>query len=394
MMHPFLKTSHPACETMPTDKPLGDDRQVPFLDVELSTTLTGKRQTAFSIDVRFSVPPGTTIIFGHSGAGKTTLLEAVAGLLRPARGRVAVGQRVLFDSEKGIDLPPARRHVGYVMQNLALFPHMTARQNIEYGLCRLAADERRDRVDDIARSFHIHELLKQRPAGLSGGERQRVALARALVTRPSVLLLDEPLSALDYATKTRILDDVREWNETHRIPLLYVTHGRREVFALSERVIVLEHGRVLAMGTPRDVLDTPRHEAVARLAGFENILDVEVVSVNPKHGTMSCRIVDAPAVIETPLGHLQIGSRLRVGIRAGDIIVATEPPHGLSARNVLPGVIRKMEARSGAVGLLVDVGETIAVTVTPGACEALDLGVEQRVWLVIKTHSCHLFHDR
>lgn len=364
------------------------------LEVDLTTTLRGAGQSEFNIDLRFTVTSGISIIFGHSGAGKTTLLEAVAGFLRPTRGRITVGQRVLFDSATGIDVPPAHRHVGYVLQSLALFPHMSARQNIAYGLGRLSRVESSERVETIARAFHIDGLLERRPARLSGGERQRVALARALVTRPSVLLLDEPLSALDDVTKSAIIRDLREWNDTLRIPILYVTHGRREVYALGERVVVLENGRAIATGLPQDVLDAPRHESIARLAGFENILDAEVVSTNQKHATMRCRIGRSSIEIETPLSHLQEGSRLLVGIRSGDIMIAAEHPRRLSARNVLPGVIRDLEVRSGAVVLRVESGLPLKVKVTPGACEALDLRLNQEVWLVFKTHSCHLFHER
>src|SRR5262249_28919559 len=152
----------------------------------------------------------------------------------------------------------------------------------------------------IAESFHIAHLLDRRPDAISGGERQRVALARSLVTDPHLLLLDEPLSALDLATQTRIIADLREWNATHRIPILYVTHAHREVFALGERVVVLRHGTIAADGTPHAVLETPAQEIVAQLAGFENILPIETVTPHPSAGTMTCRLVGAHE-LEVPL---------------------------------------------------------------------------------------------
>src|SRR5216684_7344320 len=163
----------------------------------------------FALDVEFHATPGFTILFGPSGAGKTTLLDCVAGLAVPEKGRITAGERVLLDTEKHIDLPIAKRRVGYVFQDLALFPHYTVEQNVKYGLSHLGRDERKDRAASILGAFRIDVLAKRRPKEISGGERQRVALARTLVTDPEVLLLDEPLAALDAATKMRIVDDLR-----------------------------------------------------------------------------------------------------------------------------------------------------------------------------------------
>ena len=196
----------------------------------------------FSLDVEFGASPGFTILFGPSGAGKTTLLDCVAGLATPDSGRIAVGDRILFDANSGMNLPVAKRGVGYVLQDLALFPHLTVEQNVEYGLARLTRSARRARAQEMLQELHIDHLRGRRPAEISGGERQRVALARSLVIDPCVLLLDEPLAALDAATKAKILDDLRRWNQAHGIPILYVTHSREEVMALGERVIVIRPG--------------------------------------------------------------------------------------------------------------------------------------------------------
>ncbi len=241
----------------------------------------------FSLDVDFTAAPGFTILFGTSGSGKTTLLDCVAGLATPDAGRIVVGERAFFDGNAHTDVPVARRGIGYVLQDLALFPHLTVEQNTEYGLARLPRPERQQRAEAMLREFRIDHLRQRRPAEISGGERQRVALARALVTDPCVLLLDEPLAALDAPTKSKILDDLRRWNEAHRIPILYVTHSREEVIALGERVLVLEEGRILAQGTPHQVPGAPLHETVAQLAGFENIFDATVWSVHEDRGTMT-----------------------------------------------------------------------------------------------------------
>ncbi len=195
----------------------------------------------FELAAEFAAAAGITILFGRSGSGKTTILSCVAGLLAPDAGRIAVGSRVLFDREQRLDVPVVRRNVGYVFQDLALFPHLTAEQNVAYGLGRLAAGERRRQVQAMLEQFRIAHLAGRKPAELSGGERQRVALARSLVIEPQVLLLDEPLAALDLPTQSQLIADLRRWNREHQIPILYVTHSQREVFALGERVVVHHH---------------------------------------------------------------------------------------------------------------------------------------------------------
>ena len=361
-------------------------------------------ERGFSLDVEFNAAPGFTILFGPSGSGKTTLLDCVAGLSAPDAGRIVVGERVLFDAGSRVDIPVAKRRVAYVLQDLALFPHLTVEQNIEYGLAHLSRPERRQRATAMLQEFGIADLHQQRPGEISGGERQRVALARALVTNPCVLLLDEPLAALDAPTKSNILGDLRRWNQAHGIPILYVTHTREEVMALGERVLVMEEGRIITQGTPHEVLSAPLQETVAQLAGFENIFDATVESVHGDRGTMACRITTSRGtanqspgsrggstiLLETPLIRAEAGARLRVGIRAGDILLAIAEPVGLSARNVLAGRLVSLERRDMIVSAWVDCGVEMEVHLTLAARDALALGEGRAVWLVIKTHSCHL----
>jgi molybdate transport system ATP-binding protein len=348
----------------------------------------------FALQVDFNAAPGFTILFGASGSGKTTLLDCVAGLATPEAGRIAVGERVLFDANTRVNIPVAKRRVGYVLQDLALFPHLTLEQNTEYGLSHLPRAARKERAAAMLREFRIDHLRQQRPTEISGGERQRVALARALVTDPCVLLLDEPLAALDGATKAKIIDDLRRWNRAHRIPILYVTHSREEVLALGEGVLVMEQGRIIARGTPHEVLSAPLQETVAQLAGFENIFDATVWMVHEDRGTITCRLpAEKPeqfVLLETPLIRAEMGSRVRVGIRAGDILLAIVKPEGLSARNVIAGQIASVERRDMIISVRIDCGIEMEVHVTLAARDALQLAASRDVWLVIKTHSCHL----
>jgi molybdate transport system ATP-binding protein len=359
------------------------------LSIRIDKRLSGTGRD-FTLEVDFTIAPGISILFGPSGAGKTTLLDCIAGLTVPDSGKIVLGSTIFFDSGARVDSPVQKRRIGYVFQDLALFPHLSTARNIAYGLGGMSREERERRTHRILEAFRISHLRDRRPAEISGGERQRVALARALVTDPRVLLLDEPLAALDGPTKSKIIDDLRGWNAAHRIPVLYVTHSREEVFALGEQVIVLESGSVVAQGTPHKVMTAPTQETVAQLAGFENIFDALITATHEDRGTMTCRIADGSVELETPLVRAETGSVLRVGIRAGDILLATVRPQGLSARNIIPGRVVSLEQRDVIVSVRVDCGVVMEVHLTLAARDALQLQPGREVWLIVKTHSCHL----
>jgi molybdate transport system ATP-binding protein len=348
----------------------------------------GDAAPSFLLDLNVEVLPGITILFGPSGAGKSTLLDCIAGLTQPDAGRIAIDSEVVFDSEKQVNVPPQRRQIAYVFQSLALFPHMTVEANVGYGLLD-APRQARGRVAEILQMFRVETLRARKPREISGGEKQRVALARSLVTLPRVLLLDEPLSGLDAELKASIIDDLRAWNAARKIPILYVTHSREEVDALGERVIALEHGKIVSEGTPREVLDAPRRRRLAQAAGFENLLSATVVDLREPDGVMRVRLAGSLCEIEVPLGHAAPDDHVRIAIRAGDILLATEPPRALSARNVLEGKIVSLERRGTLIAARVDCGAIFTVHVTPGAERTLELAAEKKVWLVLKTHSCH-----
>jgi len=348
---------------------------------------------SFILNVSLEAPPGITILFGPSGAGKSTLLDCIAGLVRPDAGCMAIGEYVLFDTDRGINLGPQQRRVAYVFQTLALFPHMTVEENVGYGLADAREQRSGQRVAEILEMFRVEKLRERKPGEISGGEKQRVALARSLVTLPRVLLLDEPLTGLDAELKASIVDDLRAWNATHKIPILYVTHTREEVDALGERVVALDHGRIVSEGTPREVLDAPRRKRLAQAAGFENLLSGTVMDLREADGVMRVRLLDSVREIEVPLGYAAPSHTVRVAIRAGDILLATENPRGLSARNVLDGKIVSLERRGTLVVARVDCGVVFTVHVTLGAERTLELAAGKNVWLVIKTYSCHLVDE-
>lgn len=247
-----------------------------------------------------------------------------------------------------------------------------------------------ERTAEILQAFRVENLRARKPGEISGGEKQRVALARSLVTLPRVLLLDEPLTGLDAELKALIVDDLRAWNSARKIPILYVTHTRDEVDALGERVVVLDRGCVVSEGLPHEVLDAPRRKKLAQAAGFENLLEATVVELRESDGVMRVRVANTASEIEVPLGYATPNDSVQVAIRAGDILLATQHPAGLSARNILAGRIIALKQRGTMVVALVDAGAIFTVHLTPGAVRALELTAGKPVWIVLKTHSCHL----
>jgi molybdate transport system ATP-binding protein len=227
------------------------------LDVRIQTTVG-----TFRVDVAFSVPPGVTVLFGPSGAGKSTTLAAVAGLSRPEAGKVALGSAVWFDAERRVDVPPEARRISLVFQSLALFPHLTALGNVEYGIDRALPRAHRDRrALAMLERMKVAHVANRRPATFSGGEAQRVALARAFAREPRVLLLDEAFSAMDRELRYELGADVRSIVAELGIPAILVTHHRMEARAVGERAVLLRDGRVQAVGPVRDVVPAPERES-------------------------------------------------------------------------------------------------------------------------------------
>jgi len=232
----------------------------------------GKRLGDFALDVAWSAGEGVAVLFGPSGAGKTVTLQCLAGLLRPDSGRIVVGGRVVFDAAAGVDLPPQARRVGYVFQGYALFPHLSVQDNVAFGLRHRPRAERQRRAEEVIERLGLGGLEHRRPRQLSGGQRQRVALARALATDPALLLLDEPLSALDEPTRRALRDELRDLLATWGTPTVLVTHDFPEAYRLADRIVVYEQGRVIQDAPRSELLWRPASEAVARIMGIRNIL--------------------------------------------------------------------------------------------------------------------------
>lgn len=359
------------------------------LHVEIQKRYRAGLNSCFQLRVAFAAQPGVTVVVGHSGAGKTTLLRAIAGLCHPDSGRIVIAGRVLFDSWRKIKVEPAKRKVAFLFQDLALFPHLTVQENVSYGLRTLGKAERECRVAAILDSFQIAKLGNRMPREISGGEQQRVALARSLVTEPSVLLLDEPLSSLDAHTKASIIDDLGAWNEAHRIPILYVTHNHEEIFALGEHAISLERGEILAQGSPVNVV-MPYRQSMAQLVGFENIFDAVVIGVREKLGTMVCRLAGTSVEIQAPLTRFLSGSPIHVGIKADEILLLLSRPAMLSACNVIQGKVSQIKSLGSIIEAQIDCGLEFRVQFPGESPDWTNLRHGDSAWMVIKPQSCHL----
>jgi molybdenum ABC transporter ATP-binding protein len=353
----------------------------------------------FELDCKFQAGREVVVLFGPSGAGKTSVLDCIAGFRRPQRGRIALRSQTLFCSQDGSDVPVRLRRIGYLSQQPALFPHLSVRQNVGYGLLDLPRAERDVRVDSMLEHFRIAPLAANRPAVISGGEQQRVALARTLACEPELLLLDEPLSALDFTLKAMLLELLFDWQREHAVPMLYVTHEQDEAYSLARRVLVMQAGRIVADGEPHQIFSAPVSRERAVLSGYENIFDAVVEETHPALGTMTCRVEGTGLLLESPLADKTAGASVCIALRAGDILVAIGRPSGISARNVLSGLIRSIEDRSGMVELRALCSAAggkdteFCIHITRGALQNLDLRLGQEVWLIIKTHSIQFLRN-
>ena len=360
-----------------------------------SDTFSATKQCAdeeFHLEVEFDAPPGFTILFGASGSGKTTTLKSISGIVSPDSGRISINNEPLFDFDRGIDIPIRKRGVGYVFQDLALFPHLTAAANVEFGMSGLPKLERRRRAEAMMEALHITHTATRRPRDVSGGEAQRIALARALSCKPRLLLLDEPLSAIDDATKIGIISDLKSLNREMRLPIVYVTHNRDEAVSLGERVVVFERGRVVARGLPIEVFGAPITSSVAKLTGVENVFAGRIVARSEASGTMTVEISDGPAVcrVDVPFGNQALGEGVTVAVPAGDILLATEEPRSTTLRNRLTGRITAVEEKANRTVVSVQAGVTWRASVTRQSVIELGLTERKEVWLAFKTHSCYL----
>jgi len=360
----------------------------------------------FSLETEWEIKPGEVLVlFGPSGAGKSTTLRAIAGLLRPVRGHIEIGNRVVYDGDSGIWLPTHERHLGYLTQEYHLFPHLNVSDNIAFGIPERKSIAGINHAKDLILLLQLDGLGDRYPWELSGGQQQRVALARALATRPAMLLLDEPFASLDAELRRNLRRELRAMLIQSPVPVMLVTHDREEALALGDSVQVVNEGQIIADGEPLEILGQPGQGRVARLVGVENLFDLSVTERNHRDGTMTC--VGHGLQLEVPLdSHANGGvnlegvqDRVTVGIRASDIILAKGNLIGTSARNRLQGEVVAIEFRPPGYAVTLNFGDgrkpqTLRCHITGGALEEMEIELGQPLWAVFKASSCFLVDAR
>lgn len=302
------------------------------------------RLADFTLDVAFDAPSGVTVLFGPSGSGKSTVLNAVAGLLRPDAGKVAVGDTVLTETAQRLFVPPHRRRLGVIFQDGRLFPHLSVQQNLRYGRWFSPASARRTPESAVVEMLGIGALLDRAPATLSGGERQRVAIGRALLADPRLILADEPLSALDDDRKGEILPYLERLRDEWGVPMLYVSHSPAEVARIATTVVMLDAGRITRIGPAAEVLADPASAGPGREAGA--VIEAQVIR---HHDDGVTELVAGGLPLFLPTLAAQPGARLRLRIAAPDVMLARGRPTEISALNILPGTVESLTEQGGQV---------------------------------------------
>ncbi len=343
------------------------------------------RLGAFSLEATFTSEGGVTALFGRSGSGKTSIIRIIAGLIRPDHGRVSLDGTVLADSDSGVFVPRHRRRFGYVFQEARLFPHLSVRQNLNYGRWFAPAGERSESFDGVVDLLGIAALLDRRPAKLSGGEKQRVAIGRALLSSPRLLLMDEPLAALDEARKAEILPYIERLRDETRIPVIYVSHSIAEVARLANRVVVMRDGKVETIGAAVDIFSQLSGPLAADRREAGVLLEGRVESMDNRHRLTVVAVKTARLFVPGQVA--AVGRPVRVHIPARDVMLATARPEGLSALNILDGEVRDIGAAvDGAVEVKVDCGgDIVAARITQFSVERLGLRVGLPIHAIIKT---------
>lgn len=342
----------------------------------------------FTLDVDLTLPGrGVSALFGHSGSGKTSCLRCFAGLDRPTDGLLQVNGEQWQDSAQDHFMPAHQRAVGYVFQDANLFPHLSVRRNLEYGLKRIPATQRHIVLEQAVTLLGIDHLLQRMPANLSGGERQRVAIARALLTSPRLLLMDEPLASLDLKRKQEVLPYLERLHEELDIPVLYVSHAPDEVARLADHLVLLEDGQVRASGPLKETLlraDLP----FAFEDDAEAVIDGQVSGFDANYQLLQLSLAGSPAQVRLPHGGLPVGQTVRVKIKARDVSLSVQRAEGSSLLNLLPVEIDSWRHMEAQTLLTLRVGEQrLLARITRYSFDQLGIHAGQALWAQVKSVS-------
>jgi molybdate transport system ATP-binding protein len=352
--------------------------------IEIAVTAT---RGDFTLDATMTGSGGVTALFGPSGAGKSTVIAMIAGLITPQQGRITLNGRVLFDGAQRINVPPHRRRIGVVFQEDRLFPHLNVKQNLLYG--RWFNKDRSANLSEIIDLLNLGALLDRRPLSLSGGEKQRVSLGRALLTAPELLLLDEPLSNLDPLRRAEVLPYLERLRDHKNIPMVYVSHTVEEVVRLTNHVVVLDRGRIIADGTTEAVLNNAALWPVFGEQDAGSILTARIAGHDPDGGLTHLSLGDEKMVI--PLITGAVGSNVHLRVLARDVAIATAKPSHISIRNILSGTVIAITPGTATTPVHNSTEITIAIggailtaRITRASVQDLNLAVGQQAYALLK----------
>jgi molybdate transport system ATP-binding protein len=376
-------------------------RRAPIIGTLMLAVAAKKQLGSFAVDVRFELPtPGVVALFGRSGCGKSTVINIIAGLLAADQGRVALDDTLWLDTDGQIDLPPERRRVGYVFQDARLFPHMSVAGNLHYAQ-RRARGAPYVSLEAVIGLLDLEPLLHRRSHQLSGGERQRVAIGRALLTQPRLLLLDEPLAALDGARREEVLPYLETLRDRLAVPMVYVTHRFDEVLRLATHIVLLEAGAVAAQGGIAQMSLNPRLRAIIGPDEVGAIVDGRIIGMDAMSGLIRVQVgrgqinIPAQAIGNATFGaatDAATGIVLRIQLLARDIIVSTQSPERLSVRNALAGTVIHIQDDGDSDLVTIDVGATsIMARITKAATRDLALRAGLPVWALVKSMSLRAY---
>jgi molybdate transport system ATP-binding protein len=334
----------------------------------------GPESAGFHLDVDFEAPAGVTVLYGPSGSGKTLTLDCIAGFIAPDSGRIMLDNRILFDGESGVNLPPRQRSCGYVFQNYALFPNMTLRENLAFAAHGIPRLERHRRIAEQLERFKLTGMAGRYPHELSGGQKQRGSIARALIANPRIVLLDEPGRGLDAALRIDLYALIQELRDGLRVPVMLVTHDLEECFALAERVLIFEGGRIVHTGSPADLLRNPGTAGIAQLIGGFTIYDAEVIALDPGRHTSTLRVL-GEVICGPNLRGCFKGDRVALCTRPEELIIRTQP-----GDNRIRGDLRHTIERPQSIRA--DFGNDLIVDVPRETWRALEETGKQSGWWI------------
>ena len=348
-----------------------------------------KRFQGFTLNVDLNITPSFTAVFGLSGAGKTTLLNLISGLTKVDTGIITWNGRTISDKENKVHIPPHKRDIGYIFQDTKLFPHKTILANLQYGLKYTPVEKKKFTINEVTEVLGLKPFLQRSPETLSGGERQKVALGMALLASPNLLLLDEPLAALDRKTKLRFLSYLGEIHKTFNLPILYVSHDITAIINFAKDAVVMEEGAVTAFDEAHSVLLNNTRNMIA--GDVENIFQAKVTERNSENGL--ARLDAGKFSLTVQDDSWQIGANVMVEIPSSEIILAIKKPEGLSARNIIKGHITSIYIAGRRCLVDINIGQRITAEILPQTKRELGLKNGIEIYVIIKAKCVHLMSD-